>query len=104
MCILEHSYHTVFIVFTHTQPTTTNTTTTAPSATTRKFEISGQQMEDRGAEAVLLGIMRRCLGTTAIERYRAQREQDEHSSTAGLRSSSSSAARNGISNNKALSR
>jgi hypothetical protein len=31
-------------------------------------------MEDRAAEGTLLGIVRRCLGITAVERYLEQQE------------------------------
>lgn len=34
-------------------------------------------MEDRAAESVLQGIARRCLGITALERYREHQEKLE---------------------------
>jgi hypothetical protein len=45
-------------------------------------------MEDRGAELALCGIARRCLGITAVERYRAQQEKAEAAAQPGAAASS----------------
>jgi hypothetical protein len=50
-------------------------------------------MEDRGAELALCGIARRCLGVTAIERYRALQEKADAAAQPGANSSGSSMAK-----------
>lgn len=54
----------------------------------RRFDITGQEMEDRAAESTILGIMRRCLGITAVERYHEQQEGLSDTGAAARRTNS----------------